>query len=112
MNAIIVGMMPMLDFIDGNPLPPPVGDLDEQPLPPDSFVERCKASWGKFKVYVQGTTSYTIGHALSVVYSWYPTVELGVIDRGFPAEVEDDEADELQREAEQSAIVAPPPLRF
>jgi hypothetical protein len=31
-------------------------------------------------------------------------VELGVIDRGFPAEVKDDEADELQCEAEQSAM--------
>jgi hypothetical protein len=31
-------------------------------------------------------------------------VELGVIDHGFPTEVEDDEADELQREEEQSAM--------
>lgn len=67
MKAIIAGVTPMLNFIDGNPPPPPVGDLDEQPLPPDPFVERCKASWEQFKVYVQGTASYTIVHALSVV---------------------------------------------
>ena len=104
MKAIIAGVTLMLDFIDGNPPPPPVGDLDENPLPPDPFVERCRASWAKFKVYVQSTACTAIGHALSFVRSLYPAVDLKIIDAGFPEDIKDEEADQLAEEAEESAI--------
>lgn len=84
--------------------PPPDGNLDEHPLPLDHFVERCKASWEEFKLYVRGMTAYAIGHALSVVRAWYPTVELEQIDGGFPKEIEDNAANALQREAEECAV--------
>jgi hypothetical protein len=35
MNAIIMGITQVLNFIDGNPALPPVGDLDVNLLPPD-----------------------------------------------------------------------------
>lgn len=103
-KAITAGITPILDFIDGNPKPPLVGDLDQHPLPPDPFVERCRASCGRFKVYVRGTAAYAIGHALSVVRSWYPAVELNWIDEGFPKGAADEVADALQLEAEECSV--------
>lgn len=43
-KAIVAGITLILNFIDENLPPPPVGDLDEDSLPPDPFVERCRAS--------------------------------------------------------------------
>jgi hypothetical protein len=104
MKAIIAGVMQVLDFIDGNSMSPLVRDLDENPLPPDPFVDRCRASWAKFKVYVQSTVCIAIGHALSVVRSLYLTVDLKIIDGGFPEDITDGEADQLTEEAEESAV--------
>lgn len=104
MKAIITRVTSIPDFIDGNPPPPPVGDLDENPLPPDPFVERCRASWAKFKVYVQSMACTAIGHALSVVRSLYPAVDLMIIDAGFPEDINDEEADQLMEAAKESAI--------
>ena len=52
MKAIIAGIALVLGFIDGKPVPPPVGDLEENPLPPDPFMERCRAAWANFRVRV------------------------------------------------------------
>ena len=93
MNAIIMGITPVLDFIDGKPAPPLVGDLDENPLPPDPFVERCKAAWANFRMYVHGVVCTAIGHALSVVRSLYPVVDLEIIDGQFTEGMEDKVAD-------------------
>jgi hypothetical protein len=67
MNAIIMGIMLVLNFIDGNPVPPLVGDFDVNLLPLDPFVERCRAAWVNFRVYVHSAACTIIGHALSVV---------------------------------------------
>jgi hypothetical protein len=52
MRVVIAGIMPVLNFIDGNPASPPMGDLDVSPHPPDPFVERCKAALTNFRAYV------------------------------------------------------------
>lgn len=67
MIAIIVVITPVLNFIDGNPPPPPVGDLNVNPLPPDHFVERCRATLVNFGTYVHSTTCTAARHALAVV---------------------------------------------
>jgi len=66
-NAIITGITPVLNFIDGDPPPPPVGDLDMNPLPPDPFVERCRVALANFRVYIHSSACTAVGHALSVV---------------------------------------------
>lgn len=111
-RTIIAGITPVLDYIDGNPPPAPVGNLDENPLPPDAFVERCKASWDQFKVFLRGTASYAAAHALSVVRSWYPDTELRKIARGFPKNTPDERADELLLQAEECSAKLVDDLRL
>jgi 5'-3' exonuclease len=83
MKAIIAGIMPVLNFIHGNPTLPPMGDLDVNPHLTNPFVERCKAALANFRTYMHSTAYATVGHALAVVRSLYPTVSLEVIDGGF-----------------------------
>lgn len=90
-----MGTMLVLNFIDGNPLPPPIGDLDVNLLPPDPFLKRCRAALVNFRVYVHGAACTAIGHALSVVQSLYLVVDLKVIDGGFAKGTEDDVTDKL-----------------
>ena len=104
MNDIIAGIRPVLDFIDGNPTLPPVGDLDVRPLPPDPFVERCKAALTNFKAYVQGAACAATGHALAVVRSPYPAVKLEIVDTSFANGTNDDDADKLAEEATETAF--------
>jgi len=104
MNAIIVGITPVLDFIDGKPAPHPVGDLDKNPLPPDPFEERCRAAWANFRVHVHKAGCTVVGHALSVVRSLYPAVDLKIFDGGFTEGMEDMVADQLAEEATESAF--------
>ena len=54
MKAIIAGITVMLNFIDGNPAPPPVGDLNINPLPPDPFVESCRGAFAKITKVIAG----------------------------------------------------------
>ena len=104
MKAIIVGIRPVLDLIDGKPAPPPASGLDVVPLPPDPFVGRCREALTKFKAYVRGAACTAVGHALAVVRSLYPSVELAAIDTGFVKGTEDDDAVRLADEATGSAL--------
>jgi hypothetical protein len=99
MNAIIMGITPVLNFIDGNPAPPPVGDLDVNMLPPDPFVERYRAAWVNFRVYVHSAMCTAVGHALLVVWPLYSGVDLRIIDGGFTKGMEDKVANQLTEEA-------------
>lgn len=103
-NAIITGIMLVLNFIDGNPALPLVGDQDIQPLLPNPFVERCKAALVNFRTYVQSIACAVAGHALVVVRSVYPMASLEVIDGGFAKVMEDTEAEQLTKEATESAF--------
>ena len=102
-NVIIMGIMLVLNFIDGNP-PTPVGDLYMNLHPPDPFVERCRAALANFRVYIHGAACTIIGHALLVVWSLYPAVDLKVIGGRFVEGMEDDVADKLANEATESAF--------
>lgn len=104
MNAIIAGIMPVLDFIDRNPTLAPVGDLDDRPLPPNPFVERCKAALTNFRAYVHSAACTAAGHALAVVRSLYRAVRLEIIVTGFTNRTSDNDAEKLVEEATESAF--------
>lgn len=92
MKAIITGITPVLDFIDGNPAPPLMGDLNISPHPPDPFVERCRVALTNVRAYVHGVACTTVGHTLAVVRSLYPVMSLMVVG-GFVEGVEDAEVE-------------------
>ena len=67
-------------------------------------MERCRAAWANFRVYVHSATCTAVGHALSVVRSLYPVVDLEIINDGFAKGTEDKVANQLVVEAIESAF--------
>lgn len=57
-----------------------------------------------FRVNVHSAVCTTVGHALSVVWSLYPAVDLRIIDGGFAKGMEDTAADQLMEEATKLAL--------
>ena len=69
----------MLDYVDLEVAPQP----DGRPPCPDTIVDRCKAAWENFKSFNRDATITAVTHALAVVRSHYPTIDLQVIGARF-----------------------------
>ena len=78
-NAVVAGIKPMLDCVDLEVAPQPNG----RPLHPDTIIERCKVAWENFKSFNRNAIVTAITHALAVVRSHYPVVDLRAIGAGF-----------------------------
>ena len=65
----------MLDCVDLEVAPQP----DGRPPHPDTIIDRCKAAWENFKSFNHDTTVIAVTHALAVVWSYYPAIDLQVI---------------------------------
>jgi len=74
---------PVLDYIAPEPLEPQTHAFRFRSPHSDMIVDRCKGAFACFKEFTCGTTSSATSHALAVVRSLYPSVELDVIDGGF-----------------------------
>lgn len=68
-DAIVMGIKPMLDFIYPEPAMPEPRDLDVRPPPPDALVERCKVYLTRFKAFTLSAACSSAGHALAMVRS-------------------------------------------
>ena len=86
-------------------------DLIDQEVPepnratrPDIIVERCRSALENFKHYARGIACFGTGHALVVVRSVYPTVNLKRIDYGFARNLSDEQITALEEEVSDSAI--------
>jgi len=86
-------------------------DLINQEVPepnraprPDIIVERWKSALENFKHYARGVACSTMGHALAVVQSVYPSVKLERIDGGFARNLSDEQITVLEEEVFDSAI--------
>ena len=75
-DAIVTGVKLVLDYVDLEVAPQP----DGRPLCSDTIIQRCKAAWESFN-YDDVVTAIT--HALVVVRSHYPAVDLYAIGAGF-----------------------------
>ena len=78
-DAIVIGVKPVLDCVDMEVAPQP----DGRPPRPDTIIKRCKAAWENFKSFNHDAIVTFITHALAVVQSHYPTVDLQAIGAGF-----------------------------
>ena len=72
LDAMVVGVRALLDYIDMEATPQP----DDRPPRPDTIIDRCKAAWENFKSFNRDATISTVAHALAVVRSHYPTIDL------------------------------------
>ena len=69
----------MLDCVDLEVAPQPNG----RPPHPDTIIERCKAAWENFKSFNCDTIVTAVTHALAVVRSHYPAINLQAIGARF-----------------------------
>ena len=72
----------MLDCIDMEVAPQP----NDRPPCLDAVIDRCKAAWENFKGFNRDTTVSVMTHALVVVWSHYPAINLRAIGAGFARE--------------------------
>ena len=79
LDAVVAGVKPMLDCINMEVAPQP----DDRPPHLDAIIDRCKAAWENFKSFNRDATISVVTHALAVVWSHYPTINLRAIGTGF-----------------------------
>ena len=89
----------MLDCIDMDIAPQP----DDRPPRLDIIIDRCKAAWENFKSFNRDTTVSAVTHALAVVWSHYPTIDLRVIGARFARGTGATKQQELEDEVEDAA---------
>ena len=89
----------MLDCVDLEVAPEP----DDRPLRPNTIIERCKAAWENFKSFNHNAIVTAITHALAVVRSHYPTIDLQSIGAGFAKGIGEAEHQQLEDEVEDAA---------
>ena len=75
-DAVVTGVKSVLDCVDLEVAPQP----DGRPPRSDTIIESCKVTWESFNYDAIVTT---ITHALVVVRSHYPAVDLQAIGAGF-----------------------------
>ena len=88
----------MLDCVDLEVAP----QLDGRPPHPDTIIDRCKAAWENFKSFNRDATVTAVTHALVVVWSHYPTIDLQAIGAGFARGMEVTEHQQLEDEVEDA----------
>ena len=73
---------------------------DGRPPRPDTIIDRCKVAWENFKSFNRDATVTAITHALAVVRSHYPAIDLQAIGAGFARGMEVTEHQQLEDEVE------------
>ena len=72
LDTVVVGVRPVLDCINMEVAPQP----DDRPPHPDTIIDRCKAAWENFKGFNRDVAVSIVTHALAVVRSYYPVINL------------------------------------
>jgi len=78
-NTVTAAIKPVLDCVDIEPAPHPDGRQQGS----DTIIRRCKAAWENFKNFNRDAVMTAATHALAVVRSHYPTVDIQSIGGGF-----------------------------
>ena len=89
----------MLDYVDMEVAP----QLNDRPPRPNTIIDRCKVAWENFKSFNHDTTITAVTHALAVVWSQYPVIDLQAIGAGFTRGMEATEHQQLEDEVEDAA---------
>ena len=89
----------MLNCVDLEAAPQP----DGRPPCSDTIIERCKAAWENFKSFNHDAIVTAITHALVVVRSHYPAIDIQAIGAGFTGGTGEVEHQQLEDEVEDAA---------
>ena len=86
-NAVVTAIKPVLDYVEPETAP----RLDGRRQGSDTIIQRCKAAWENFKNFNRDAVMTAATHALAVVRSHYPTVDLQSVGGGFADGLSDTE---------------------
>ena len=76
---MVARVKPVLDYIDMEVAP----QANDRPPHPDTIIDRCRAAWENFKSFNRDSTVSAVTHALAVVWSQYPSIDLQAIGARF-----------------------------
>ena len=98
-DAVVAGVKLVLDYVDLEMAPQPNG----RPPHSDTIIQRCKTVWENFKSFNRDAIATAITHALTVVRSHYPAVDLPTIGARFTEGMSEAEHQQLEDEVEDVA---------
>ena len=98
-TTISVAIAPVLDYVDIEPAPRP----DSRQQGPDTIIQRCKAAWENFKNFNRDAVLTAATHALAVVRSHYPSIDIQSIGGGFTNGLSDTQTQQLEDDVEDAA---------
>ena len=78
-DTVVTRVKPVLDYVDLEVAPQP----DDRPPRPDTIIDRCMVAWENFKSFNHDATITTVTHALAMVWSHYPAIDLQAIGARF-----------------------------
>ena len=99
LDTVVTRVKPVLDYVDLEV----ASQLDSRPPCPDTIIDRCKVAWENFKSFNRDATITAVTHALSVVRSHYPVIDLQAIGAGFARGTGAMEHQQLEDEVEYAA---------
>ena len=99
LDAIVAGVKLVLDSVDLEVAPQP----NDRPPCPNTTIDRCKAAWENFKSFNCNANVSAMTHALAVVRSHYPTIDLQAIGAGFARGMGATEHQDLEDKVEDAA---------
>ena len=99
LDTVVAGVRSVLDCIDMEVAP----QLDDRPPRPDTIVDRCKAAWENFKSFNRDAAISIVTHALAMVRSHYPAINLQAIGAGFARGMGATKQEQLKDEVEDVA---------
>jgi len=76
---------------------------DDRPPRLDTIIDRCKAAWENLKSFNCDATISVMTHALAVVWSHYPTINLQAIGARFARGMGTTKQEQLEDEVEDAA---------
>ena len=98
-NAVVTAIKPVLDCVDLETTTQPDGRRQRS----DTVIQRCKAVWENFKSFNRNAIVTATTHALAVVRSHYPAIDLQVIGGRFAEGLSEAETQQLEDEVEDAA---------
>ena len=99
LDAVVTGVKLVLDCINMEVAPHP----DDKPPCLDAIIDRCKAVWENFKSFNHDATIFVVTHALAVVRSHYPAINLRAIGARFARGMGVTKQEQLKDEVEDAA---------
>ena len=99
LDVVVAGVRPVLDCIDMEVASQP----NDRPPHPDAIIDRCKAAWENFKSFNHDATVSIMIHALAVVQSHYPAINLRAIGAEFSRVMGVAKQEQMKDEVEDAA---------